>query len=262
MTMKILVVDDEPLARKALSSALGVRTDVESVELAADAVEALEKLRSGSYDVVLLDINMPEISGLELADRINGAVRPMPAIVFVTAYEQHAIAAFEKHAVDYILKPFSPQRLAGALDAASRRSAAERAATLMRMLPELRQLAPRASGRIAVKAKGRILLVDPGDVLAVQAEGNYVRLLRESGSYLLRESMSAVTEKLKEYGFIRIHRSMLVNGSFVEEIRPCVTGEYILRMRGGKEYSVTRTYKNNLRSLAALWIGTESFLES
>ena len=74
--------------------------------------------------------------------------------------------------------------------------------------------------------------------------------------------MSAVTEKLKEYGFIRIHRSVLVNGSFVEEIRPCVTGESILRMRGGKEYSVTRTYKNNLRSLAALWIGTESFLES
>ena len=260
--MKVLIVDDEPLARTALGNALSARTDVESVDMAADAVEALEKLQRHSYDVLLLDINMPEISGIELVDRMRSALRPLPAIVFVTAYEQHAIAAFEKHAVDYVLKPFSAERIGDALDAASRRSSAERAARLMETIPELQRHAQRPSRRIAVKAKGKIVLIDPGDVTAVQAEGNYVLLLRDSGSYLLRESMAAMAEKLKEYGFVRIHRSVLVNGAFVEEIRPCVTGEYNLRMKGGKEYTVSRTYKNNLRALAALWIGTESFLEA
>ncbi len=114
--------------------------------------------------------------------------------------------------------------------------------------------------RIAVKAKRRILFVSPRDVIAVQAEGNYVLLVRESGSYLLRESISSAAEKLKPYGFIRIHRSILINGLLVEEIRPRVTGEYGLRMKGGKEYTVTRTYKNNLKSLAEVWIGTDTFL--
>ena len=93
----------------------------------------------------------------------------------------------------------------------------------------------------------------------MQAEGNYVLLERQSGSYLLRESISTMAEKLKPYGFIRIHRSVLVNGAFVEEIQPYLTGEYGFRMKGGKEYTVTRTYKKNLRSLAGLWIGTDSF---
>lgn len=94
------------------------------------------------------------------------------------------------------------------------------------------------------------------DVAAVQAEGNYVLLKRETGSYLLRESISSIAEKLEVYGFIRIHRSVLVNTTFVEEIRPISTGEYGLRLRGGKEYTVTRTYKKNLKSLAEFWIGT------
>jgi two-component system LytT family response regulator len=96
-------------------------------------------------------------------------------------------------------------------------------------------------------------------VIAVQAEGNYVLLERGSGSYLLRESISTVAEKLRPYGFIRIHRSVLVNSSFVEEIKPYLTGEYGLRVKGGKEYTVTRTYKNNLKSLAEFWIGSDTF---
>jgi len=96
--------------------------------------------------------------------------------------------------------------------------------------------------------------------VAVEAEGNYVLLQQRSGSYLLRESISAIAEKLKPYGFIRIHRSVLINSSCVAEIEPCLSGEYALRIRGGKEYTVTRTYKKGLRSLAEFWIGTDSFL--
>jgi DNA-binding LytR/AlgR family response regulator len=115
--------------------------------------------------------------------------------------------------------------------------------------------------RIAIKTKGKILLFNPEDILAVEAEGNYVLLQRHSDSNLLRESISTMAEKLKAYGFIRIHRSVLVNAPWVQEIRPGATGEYILRIVNGKEYTVSRTYKNNLKLLAQSWIGLDSFVD-
>jgi two-component system LytT family response regulator len=113
------------------------------------------------------------------------------------------------------------------------------------------------SKRIAVKAKGRIHFIDPARVLAAEAQNNYVLLQQIVESYLLREQISVLAEKLEPFGFIRIHRSVLVNASLVEELEPLFTGAYLLRMRGGKEYSVTRTYKNNLRLLARSWIGMD-----
>jgi len=114
----------------------------------------------------------------------------------------------------------------------------------------------RRSTRIAIKVKEKILLINSGDVIAVLAEGNYVSLQRGSSSHLLRESISMVAEKLEPFGFVRIHRSVIVNGAFVEEIKPYPTGEWGLRVKGGKEYTVTRTYKRNLQSLAEFGIGT------
>lgn len=258
--MRVLIVDDEPLAQAALAKILSERDDVEDFDAANDAVEALEKLEKSSYDVLLVDINMPEMSGIDFLDELKAGNNTLPSVVFVTAHDEHAVAAFEKHAVDYVLKPFDAERIGRALDAAFRRTAAERAARLMKALPQLRTMSQPRPARIAIKAKGRIIFIDPGCVAAVQAEGNYVLLQRESGSYLLRESISAMAEKLKLYGFIRIHRSVLVNSSFVEEIQPLLTGEYGLRIRGGKEYTVTRTFKKNLQALADAWIGTDSFL--
>jgi two-component system LytT family response regulator len=132
----------------------------------------------------------------------------------------------------------------------------EPTASLMEALPPLPRFTSPAPSRIAFKVKGRILFINPGEVVAVQSEGNYVWLRLESISHLLRESLSVVAQKLEPHGFIRIHRSVLVNASFVEEIRPYPTGEYGLRVKGGKEYTVTRTYKRNLKSLAAFWLGT------
>jgi two-component system LytT family response regulator len=116
-----------------------------------------------------------------------------------------------------------------------------------------------ASPRVAIKVKGKILFINLRDVVAVEAKGNYVALQRNGSSYRLRQSISAVAEKLESQGFIRIHRSILVNTSFVEEIKPYSTGEYGLRVQGGKQYTVTRTYKRNLTSLAEFWIGTGIF---
>jgi DNA-binding LytR/AlgR family response regulator len=131
------------------------------------------------------------------------------------------------------------------------------AANLMRILRQLEVVAKRQAPRIAFKANGRILILDLADILAVQAEGNYVSLRHRPNAYLVHESLSSVAEKLKPYGFIRIHRSVVVNMSAVEEIQPLPTGEYMLRVKGGKEYLVTRTYKHNLRDLAQLWVGSE-----
>jgi DNA-binding LytR/AlgR family response regulator len=137
--------------------------------------------------------------------------------------------------------------------------AAEQAAGLVGAFPSLRSLVKQPSPRIAIKAKGKILFINLDDVVAVEAEGNYVLLKRDASSFLLRESISMVAEKLEPYGFIRIHRSALVNPAFVEEIHPYSTGEYGLRLIGGKEYTVTRTYKKNLHALAEFWIGVSSF---
>jgi two-component system LytT family response regulator len=255
--MRVLIVDDEPLAREALANTLAARRDVERFDSACDAMEAFARLGEAAYDVLLLDISMPEVSGIELVDQLKENNFPMPSVVFVTAYKEHAIAAFEKHAVDYVLKPFSKDRINEALDAAFQRSSDERAAQLIKSLPLLRQLSQHGPARIAIKANGSIFFIDPSDVLVVRAEGNYVLLEREAGSHLLRESISVMAKKLKPYGFLQIHRSVLVNAAFVERIQPQATGEYGLRLRGGKTYTVTRTYKANLSGLASTWIAPE-----
>ncbi|MGB6801592.1 MAG: LytTR family DNA-binding domain-containing protein [Candidatus Sulfotelmatobacter sp.] len=114
--------------------------------------------------------------------------------------------------------------------------------------------------RIAIKTEGRILLIDAGDVIAVEAKGRYVLLLQISSSHLLRESISTMEEKLNLHGFVRIHRSVLVNAALVEEIHPLPSGDYLLRVRGGRELTATRTYKKNLQLLAQCWIGTQGFV--
>lgn len=131
------------------------------------------------------------------------------------------------------------------------------AATLMRVWRQLENIAKGQRPRIAFKAKGTILLLSLFDIVAVQAEGNYVSLQHRLHPYLVHESLSSMADKLKPYGFIRIHRSVVVNISAVEEIQPLPTGEYKLRVRAGKQYLVTRTYKHNLKDLAQLWVGTE-----
>jgi DNA-binding LytR/AlgR family response regulator len=131
------------------------------------------------------------------------------------------------------------------------------AAHLMRVLRQLEVIAKRQAQRIAFKVKGSILFLDLAEIVAVQAEGNYVSLRHRPTQYLVRESISSMAEKLKPYGFVRIHRSVLVNISAVEEVQPLPTGEYMLRIKGGKEYLVTRTYKHSLRDLAQLWVGSE-----
>jgi len=140
-----------------------------------------------------------------------------------------------------------------------RQRAAARSTSSSKALPQTQTPAIEKSARIAIKAKGTILFIHAADLIAVQAKGNYVLLLHTSGSFMLRESISTIENKLNLHGFVRIHRSVLVNAALVEEIHPCPTGDYGLRVQGGREFTVTRTYKKNLQLLAQLWIGMEGF---
>jgi two-component system LytT family response regulator len=256
--MRVLIVDDQSLAHTALTSILSARSDIEQFDSTNDAIYALEKLATDSYDVLLLAIDL-DATGSQLVDQLRKRILLLPSIVFVTGHVEHAVAAFQRHTVDYVLKPFSNESINEALDRACRRAKGERVAKLIETLPQLQRLSRPGHPMIAIKAKGKILFINPGDVVAVQAEGNYVSLQRESDSYLLRESISRVAEKLKPYGFIRIHRSALVNTSFVAEIKPYSAGKCGLRVKGGKEYAVTSAYKKNLRPLTEFRIGKGAF---
>lgn len=137
---------------------------------------------------------------------------------------------------------------------------AEKAAKVAEFRPRSERL-PHMPVKIAIKTKGKILLINPAEILAVEAEGNYVSLQSQSDSYLLRESISIMARKLMAYGFVRIHRSVLINAACVQEIHTGANGEYALRICGGREFVVSRSYRNNLKSLAQSWIGTDSFVE-
>jgi two-component system, LytTR family, response regulator len=250
--MRVMVLADELLDRTALENVVAQRIDVEDFACAGDAVEALDKLQNKPYDVVLIDVHTTrDIAFVDLLNKQNG---PLPAIIFVTPQHQDTVPVFNNNAVDYVLKPFSDQRIHEALNIAARRTANERATSLMEILSKLKNLVPRPL-KIAIKSEGRILFLDPAEITAIEAQRNYALLRCPSGAYLLRESISTLAEKLRPYGFIRIHRSVLVNASCIQEIQPSLTGEYLLWTAGGQEYTVSRTYKRNLRSAAHIWMG-------
>jgi two-component system LytT family response regulator len=205
----------------------------------------------------LLDSGNPRIREVVKA-ACEDLGQPKLPVVSGRAHRENAIAAFGKKAADEAIGP-SDDCIRGPLTAGFRRNPQGQTTRLNKAISQTRSLAMGKSARIAIKAKGRILFIDAADVIAVEAKGNYVSLLHTSSSHLLRESISTLEEKLNLHGFVRIHRSVLVNAALVEEIHPRSTGEYVLRVRGGKEFTVTRTYKNNLQLLAQLWIGMEGF---
>jgi two-component system LytT family response regulator len=242
----VLVVDDEPMARLALTKQLGTRADICQLETACDAIEALEMMALDAFDVVFLDMKMPEMNGLEMLDVLDKRVRPLPMIVFTTAYDEFAIQAFERNAVDYLLKPFSPERVDHAMNTALERRNVNRLADMLRHLSSLQLVPSHSSRRIALKDQGRVRLVDVSEVQYIESEGNYVLFHLTKGSIMIRDTMTRIEQRLQPHGFVRIHRSVIVNREAVSEFHPWYTGEYVLKLRTGKEFTVTRTFKHNL----------------
>lgn len=252
--VRAVIVEDEPVAMERLRRLLGEEGDLEIVGEAATGADALRRLRAEDPDVVFLDIRLPDMNAFEIVREMGP--EKMPLVVFVTAYEEHAVHAFEVKAIDYVLKPFEAGRLASAVHDVRRRldleSAAERArrmGSLLELVGEGLELdagsGPRR--RLVVRSQGRIRLVPVDDVDWIEAAGNYVRLhLSDGDSELVRETMIRLEECLDPDRFVRIHRSSIVNLDRVEEIRHWSSGEYIVELEDGTELKLTRTYRERI----------------
>ncbi|HEV8337105.1 MAG TPA: LytTR family DNA-binding domain-containing protein [Candidatus Polarisedimenticolia bacterium] len=250
--IRFLIVDDEPLAREAIRSLAAADPELEIAGEAGDgnaAIQAIEALRP---DLLFLDVQMPEVDGFEVLEELSARGGKLPVTVFVTAHDQHALRAFEAHAFDYLLKPIHEARFRESVSAAKARIAADSgrdaAERLGRLLAE-NAMTSRRPRRLSVKGNGRISLVSVDEIEWIESEGNYVRLHLSGQSHLLRETMNGIESRLDPEHFMRIHRSAIVNVNFIQELRPWFTGEYIVRMRSGKELTLTRSHRDALRRL-------------
>jgi hypothetical protein len=225
---------------------------------AAQVAMHFEPTSSNETGESLLDNGDPHIHEVSEAAR-EQLRQTLPRVPPASARPEDESEILGNKKAGEAVKPLSKERIREPLSFAVLQTEEGRTATPIETLPQL-QTAKWRSARIAIKAKGRILLIDAADVIAVEARGNYVLLHHSSSPHMLRESISTVEEKLNPHGFVRIHRSVLVNAALVEEMRPWSTGEYVLRVRGGREYTVTRTYRKNLRFLAQSWIGADGFV--
>lgn len=248
--MRVIIADDESLARDKvrfmLSSELGVRVVAEC----QNGAETLQALTAYKPDLLLLDIRMPDLDGFEVLNRIPRA--NMPMVVFTTAFDSHAVKAFEAHALDYLLKPFDHERLHQSVDRARNEllKANDREATqrILQYLSETRQQV--AGGRrLIVRAGGRVVFLTFDEIDWVEAAANYVRIYVGKQSYLLRRGIGEIAERLDPAQFIRIHRSAIVNVQKIKELQPVNSGEYIVVLKDGKELSCSRGYRSGLQGL-------------
>jgi two-component system, LytTR family, response regulator len=243
--MRVLIVEDEPPARRRLRSLLERHADVIIAGEAAHGVEAVELIERARPDLVLLDVELPIANGFEVIDAVGAD--QMPNVVFVTAYDHYAIRAFEVYALDYLLKPVEPERLATALDRARTIHQGGRTSPeLTRALNDMRQTP--ALRRIPVRLGPRILFVNIADIDYVQAEANYIRLHARGKGYLVRETLNTFEEKLRPYGFLRIHRSTLVQSQQIAELEPLFHGEYAVKLKDGTKLRSGRSYRDQLRA--------------
>ena len=227
MTLRVLIVDDEPVARRRLRRLLRGLPDVEVAGESGDGRSAVTAIRALAPDVVLLDVQMPEIDGFEVL-RASPA-EPLPAVIFVTAFDRYALRAFEVHALDYLLKPVSGERLAGAIDRARTRIAERRGATLdPRVLALLNDLAAsrRFLTRLPVKSGGKLHRAALADVDWIQAADNYVTLHAGAERFVARETMGRLERELDPERFVRIHRSAIVQVDRIKELLPDFHGDF------------------------------------
>jgi two-component system LytT family response regulator len=256
MSIRVLIVDDEPIARRGIAALLSEDPDVEVVGQAGDGRSAVQAIRALEPDLVFLDVQMPELDGFDVVDAAGADA--IGALVFVTAYDEYALRAFEVSAVDYLLKPFDRERFQAALDRAKKalrsRSTGElqeRVDALLKLLETTPSATAerRPSQRIVVKDAGRVMFVRPGEIDWVDAAGNYVRLHCGKDLHLLRETMAGMEARLDAEKFIRISRSIIVNLDRVKEIQPLYNGTYLFILQDGSKLESSRRYRNKLSAL-------------
>lgn len=245
--IRALIVDDEPLARERLRRMLASLDGVAISGECRNGGEAVLALEAGGVDLVFLDIQMPELSGFDVIEAV-GAAR-MPAVIFTTAYDQHALRAFEVHALDYLLKPIQAERFESAVARAVKLIRERDLGELHRRLADLvaEPRRPEYLERVLIKSRSRVFLLRLDEVDWIEAAGNYVRLHAGTTSHLLRQTLSALEGQLDPSRFLRIHRSTIVNIDRIRDLRPLFNGEYEVRLEGSAVVTLSRGYKDRLR---------------
>ncbi len=241
-------MDDERLARRRLRRLISTQTAFEVAGECAGGQEAVDFLRDHDVDVIFLDVQMPDLDGFSVLEQLGD--RDLPLVVFVTAYDEHALRAFDVHAFDYLLKPFDPLRFSKTVDrvrsAISKRQLPDGGDSRLRELLQEVRTKPAASTRFAIKTPGRVFFVRQEEIDWVEAADNYVCLHVGSDTHLLRETMNSIEGRLDGEKFARIHRSTIVNLDRVKELRPWFHGEYVVVLREGTELTLSRSYRDKV----------------
>jgi two-component system, LytTR family, response regulator len=242
--IRTLVVDDEPIARARVVSLLKQEADIEVVGECANGQQAVSAIAITSPDLLFLDIQMPEVNGLDLARTIRSS--GTPAVVFVTAYDEYALRAFEVHALDFLLKPFSAERFRSALGHA-REHLSQRRRVEATPSPALDNGGGRRN-RLMIKSSGRIHFVRMADIDWCEAQGNYVRVHVGPQQHLVRDTMSHLESELDPHQFVRIHRSTIVNVDRIQEMQSSFNGEYVVLLRTGDRLTLSRGYRDTIQA--------------
>ncbi len=243
--IRSVLADDEVLARQKLRQLLREEPGIEIVGEGATASETIELVRTTAPELLFLDIRMPGMDGFDLIGELAGRTDcQMPHIVFTTAYDQYAVRAFEIHAADYLLKPFTAERLRSAVRRVQEQmNAAE-------IQPAIsnghRSNASRYTSRIVFKSRGCIVFLPVSDIRWIGAEENYVRICTEKETHLLRETMAHMEERLDPQMFLRVHRSAIVNLQYVKEIRTDQSGDLTVQMVNGQKVPMSRGYRSRV----------------
>lgn len=256
--IRVLIVDDEPVAREGIRVLLEDDPEVEVVGECADGEQATRAIGDLEPDLVFLDIQMPELDGFQVLERIGP--QEMPVVVFVTAYDQYALKAFDVAALDYLLKPFDDERFAAALDRAKTQVRQGAMETLSRRLIALLEAssteptAARSGGgggrryldRILIKTGGKAIFLKVEEIDWIEAEGDYVKLHVGSQQHLLRDTMKRLESQLDPKRFLRVHRSAIVNLDRIKELHPYFHGDYMILLQDGTEIKLSRTRRKQM----------------
>jgi two-component system, LytTR family, response regulator len=248
--IRTLIVDDEPLARRGIRKHLEAARDIEIIAECGNGADALKAIETLAPDLVFLDVQMPELDGFSVLEAIG--VERMPAVIFVTAYDRFALRAFEVNALDYLLKPFDPERFEQALQRAraslERQSLGDLNRRLQNLITSL-SASGRFVDRLVIKAGGRISFLSVDEIDWIEAADNYVRLHAGRDNHLLRKTMTALEERLDPAKFVRVHRSTIVNIDRIKELYPLLKGEYEIVLKTGARLASGRGYRERLHEL-------------
>lgn len=246
--IRTMVVDDEPVARERIVGLLQQEQDIELVGECADGQQAVNAIQQQHPDLVFLDVQMPACDGFSVIRQVGA--EHMPAVVFVTAYDEYALRAFEVHAIDYLLKPFGRDRFQQTLQHArqhlERRRAGDLGRRLLALVQDLKP-EPQKLDRLVVKSGGRVFFLRTDEIDWIEAAGNYVRLHLGEDSHLFRETMNNMEGRLDTRRFVRIHRSRIVNTDRIKELQPWFNGEYVVVLQNGARLTLSRGYREKLQ---------------